>query len=126
MKVGKEAIAGLMVALQIYDQRTDDSLKQFERMQWLVRQFHDVPGVQCAVVTDEESTAAYQAQLTFDQKVIGLSCNEIIQQLKIGTPAIYTRSHYADLGIIIIDPRPLLEGQEQIIADRMTDVIAGN
>jgi uncharacterized pyridoxal phosphate-dependent enzyme len=126
MKVGKEAIAGLMVALRIYDQRADDSLKQFERMQWLINQFQDVPGVRCAVVQDEEGTAAYQAQLTFDQKVIGLSGNEIIHRLKNGTPTIYTRSHYADLGIIIIDPRPLLAGQEQIIADRIKEVISGN
>jgi uncharacterized pyridoxal phosphate-dependent enzyme len=126
MKVGKEAMAGLIVALRRYGQRPDESQKQFERMQWLARQFQDVPGVQCTVVQDEEGTAAYQAQLTFDQKVAGLSGNEIIQRLKSGTPAIYTRYHSANHGTIIIDPRPLLEGQEQINADRIKEVLSGN
>lgn len=33
-----------------------------------------------------------------------------------GNPAVYIRNHYANLGMISIDPRALLEGQEKIIA----------
>jgi uncharacterized pyridoxal phosphate-dependent enzyme len=123
MKVGKEAIMGLLTALQRYDTRPDESEKQRERMQWLIEQFTNTPGVKGAILQDEAGRAIYRAQLAFDQKVIGLSANEIIKQLESGNPAIYTRNHYANLGIINIDPRPLLEGQEKIIVDRIKQLI---
>ena len=123
MKVGKEGIIGLMTALEQYDQKEDYSQSQIDRMNWLIRQFENVPGVKGAVIQDEAGRAIYRAQLTVDAKVTGKDAYVIIKQLESGDPAIYTRNHYANLGVISIDPRPLLCGQEELIADRIKEII---
>lgn len=126
MKVGKEAIAGLLTALQRYDQRPDESERQRGKMEWLIRELNGLPGVKGTIVQDEAGRAIYRAQLTIDPKVAGLSAYELIKRLESGSPAVYTRNHYANLGMLSIDPRPLLEGQEKIIAERMKVIIAGS
>lgn len=124
MKVGKEGIIGLLTALELYEQQEDDSQSQIKRMTWLIEQFDDVPGVQGEIVQDEAGRAIYRAQLTLDTKVIGKDAYTVIKNLEAGNPAIYTRNYYANLGIISIDPRPLLTGQEEIIATRIKEIIS--
>lgn len=123
MKVGKEAMIGLMAALERYEVNKDDSESQIERMTWLIRQFDDVDGITGSIVQDEAGRAIYRAQLCIDAKVTGKDAATVIRELESGNPAIYTRNHYANLGIINIDPRPLLAGQEQIIAARIKEII---
>lgn len=123
MKTGKEAIIGLMSALNGYEALPDTSQAQKERMQWLVGQFSATPGVKGTVVQDEAGRAIYRAQLAFDAAVTGIAADRIIEQLEGGDPAIYTRNHYANLGVIHVDPRPLLPGQEQYIADRIKQIL---
>lgn len=123
MKVGKEAIIGLLAALERYDLNADDSQLQIDRMTWLIRQFDDVDGITGSVVRDEAGRAIYRAQLTVDAKVTGKDAAAVIEQMEAGEPAIYTRNHYANLGIISIDPRPLLKGQEEMIAARIKEII---
>jgi L-seryl-tRNA(Ser) seleniumtransferase/D-glucosaminate-6-phosphate ammonia-lyase len=123
MKVGKEAIAGLLTALQRYDQRPDESGRQREKMERLVAELRDVPGISGAVIQDEAGRSIYRAQLNVDPRQAGISAYELIGQLESGSPAIYTRNHYANLGQISIDPRPLLEGQEQVIVERIKSIV---
>jgi len=124
MKVGKEGIIGLLTALELYEQKEDDSQSQIECMTWLIEQFVDVPGIQGDIVQDEAGRDIYRAQLTLDANIIGKDAYAVIQELEAGNPAIYTRNYYANLGIISIDPRPLLKGQEKIIATRIKEIIS--
>lgn len=123
MKVGKESIVGLLTALERYDLKEDDSQSQIDRMTWLIRQLENVPGIKGAIVQDEAGRAIYRAQLTIDSQVTGKSADVIIAELESGNPAIYTRNHYANLGIINIDPRPLLLDQEQLIVLRIKEIM---
>lgn len=123
MKVGKEAMTGLMAALERYGSVVEDPQRQIDRMNWLARQFDGIAGIEGRVVQDEAGRAIYRAQLTIDAGVVGKSADSIIKELEAGTPAIYTRNHYANLGMISVDPRPLLAGQEELIAARIKEVI---
>ncbi|WP_079912580.1 DgaE family pyridoxal phosphate-dependent ammonia lyase [Paenibacillus sp. 32352] len=124
MKIGKEGIVGFLTALQRYDDKPDESEKQLERMKWLIEQLKDTPGVTGTILQDEAGRAIYRAQLAIDAKVTGKTAYDVIKELEAGNPAVYTRNHYANLGLINIDPRPLLEGQEQIIVTRLKEVLA--
>ncbi|SEG17113.1 DgaE family pyridoxal phosphate-dependent ammonia lyase [Paenibacillus sp. UNC499MF] len=123
MKIGKEGIIGLLTALRRYDNRPDESQQQRERMEWLIGELKDVPGVKGAITQDEAGRAIYRAQLTIDAKAAGKTAYELIQELESGSPAVYTRNHYSNLGIISVDPRPLLEGQERVIAQRIKEIL---
>ncbi|MGL5514638.1 MAG: DgaE family pyridoxal phosphate-dependent ammonia lyase [Sporomusa sp.] len=122
MKVGKEAVIGLLVALERYQQRDDEPQSQIDRMTWLINQVDQIAGVKGALIQDEAGRPIYRAQLTIDEKVAGKDAYTVIKELKSGNPAIYTRNYYANLGIISIDPRPLLPGQEQMIAQRIKEI----
>lgn len=123
MKVGKEAIIGLLAALERYDVNADEAQGQFARMNWLISELSGVEGIKGSIVQDEAGRAIYRAQLTIDAKVTGKDAATVIQELEAGNPAIYTRNHYANLGSISIDPRPLLADQEKIIAARIKEII---
>jgi D-glucosaminate-6-phosphate ammonia-lyase len=127
MKVGKEAVVGLLYALREYleNDGTDEvRAYQRERMRWLAEQLKDVPGLRCELVRDEAGRDIHRLHLKVDPTITGLTAYDVVQKLESGDPAIYTRNHYANVGIIAIDPRPLLEGQERVIAERLRHIFA--
>ena len=48
---------------------------------------------------------------------------QVAAALKKGNPAIYARDHYANVGILQIDPRPLLSGQVQQIIKGLKEIL---
>lgn len=124
MKVGKESIIGLMTALDRYESRKDDSQGQLDRMNWLIKELADIPGIKGAIVQDEAGRAIYRAQLTINEKIVGINAATLVKNLEAGNPGIYTRNYYVNLGMINIDPRPLLLGQEKIIASRIREIVS--
>ncbi|QDX95834.1 DgaE family pyridoxal phosphate-dependent ammonia lyase [Brevibacillus laterosporus] len=122
MKVGKEALVGLVMALERYANKPETGKEQKERMQSFLEQIKDLAGVTGRIVQDEAGREIYRAQLTIDPAEAGMTATELSQKLKEGKPAIYTRDHYANIGIINIDPRPLLPQQEKQIAQRLHQI----
>lgn len=123
MKVGKEAIIGLMTALERYEAKEDDVEGQIARMNWLIQELATLPGIKGELVQDEAGRTIYRAQLTIDEKIAGINAATVVKKLEAGNPAIYTRNYYANIGIINIDPRPLLLDQEKVIASRIREII---
>ena len=122
MKVGKEAISGLIAALNQYPFKDDGVEKQKSRMTALCDKLNQVEGLVCSIKQDEAGRPIYRAQIDV-QKPAGLTAEELLHKLEAGNPAIYLRHHYANIGILSVDPRPLLEGQEDIIADKIISII---
>ncbi|GAA3410143.1 DgaE family pyridoxal phosphate-dependent ammonia lyase [Paenibacillus hodogayensis] len=123
MKVGKENIVGLLTALTRYGSREDGGEEQKRRMELFLRQLDGIPGIKGGIVQDESGRSIFRAKLEIDLAAAGVDAKQLIRLLEAGNPAIYTRNHYSNIGIVFIDPRPLLPGQEQLIADRLRDII---
>lgn len=123
MKTGKESIIGLLTALERYAKRGDNADLQKSRMNGLIADLAGVKGVKGSIAQDEAGREIYRAKLDIDAAVTGISAAEIAKKLIGGNPAIYTRNHYLAQGIIYVDPRPLLEGQEKIIAAKIKEII---
>lgn len=124
MKVSKEAIAGLLTALDLYERRDlhADAQRDRARMEWLVERLSGVAGVRARIVQDEAGREIYRASVAILPEA-GMGAREVVEALEGGDPAIYTRNHQVNLGIINIDPRPLLPGQEQILLERLLAVL---
>jgi D-glucosaminate-6-phosphate ammonia-lyase len=124
MKVSKEAIAGLLTALDLYERRNlaEEARRDKARMEWLVSQLEGVPGIRARVIRDEAGREIYRASVEVLPEA-GKTAQEIVKALESGDPAIYTRNHQVNLGIINIDPRPLLPGQEQILLERLVAIL---
>jgi len=123
MKVGKEQIMGLITALETKKDEAKNVQEQLQKAQWIVEQFKNIPGVSASVVPDEAGRKIFRAQLKFDEQKLKISTYEIIKQLEEGEPAIFTRNYYANLGMISIDLRPLLPGQEKIVVNRLKEIL---
>ncbi|MEV3553384.1 DgaE family pyridoxal phosphate-dependent ammonia lyase [Paenibacillus larvae] len=123
MKIGKEAIMGLLAALRRYKDRDDHAEDQIKRMKHLLNQLEDLPGIQGRLVQDEAGRAIYRAELQVDAAAAGVDARGLIRELESGNPSIYTRNYYANVGKIAIDPRPMRPGEEDLVADRIRQII---
>lgn len=125
MKVGKEAMAGLITALRQYPLRTSNGEQQIARMTHLCNRLAAIEGLTCSIKQDEAGREIYRAQIQVDEQKTGISAEKLLHLLEAGNPAIYLRHHYVNVGILSVDPRPLLEGQEEIIANEIIRIVAG-
>jgi D-glucosaminate-6-phosphate ammonia-lyase len=124
MKVSKEAVAGLLAAIERYEKRDlhAEAQRDKARMEWLVEQLAGVPGVKARLTRDEAGREIYRASVEILPES-GKTAAEIVKALEAGDPAIYTRNHQVNLGIINIDPRPMLPGQEKILLERLLAIL---
>jgi D-glucosaminate-6-phosphate ammonia-lyase len=115
MKVGKEALAGLYSAVVAYMQH--DSEAEQQRCSLLVDQllagFSEVAGTQRLV--DEAGRGIERAGILLDPE----RAADLVAFLRKGNPPIYPRLHLLNLGIVAFDPRPLADGDAQIIVARV-------
>lgn len=126
MKVSKEAMIGLITALRLYDQNNHSVPGQMESMQAVCDELNQVPGLSCHVVKDEAGREIYRAEIRIDARVCGLTAGQMEERLRMGNPAVYLRGYYKSQGILSIDPRPLTQGQADIIVTRIKECLKGD
>ncbi len=123
MKIGKEGVAGLIAALKQYPFKQDNAEEQIERMTKLNDSLAEVEGLTCSIKQDEAGRAIYRAQIQVDASKTGITAADLLHRLESGNPAIFLRHHYVNVGILSVDPRPLLKGQEDIIANEIKSIL---
>jgi L-seryl-tRNA(Ser) seleniumtransferase/D-glucosaminate-6-phosphate ammonia-lyase len=123
MKVSKEAMAGLITALEEYDPARGNPGEQKKRMQFVCGELGHIKGLNCRVTQDEAGREIYRAEIHVGPEA-GMNAAKLNELLKKGDPAIYMREYYVNQGILSIDPRPLFDGQEKIIIDRIKSCLS--
>lgn len=123
MKIGKEGVAGLITALKQYPFKEENAEEQIERMNKLCKSLEEVKGLKCSIKQDEAGRAIYRAQIEVDSLQTGVTAEQLLHRLETGNPAIYLRHHYVNIGVLAVDPRPLLKGQEEIIAQTIKNIL---
>lgn len=124
MKIGKEAIFGLLQALNDYEQ---DALSKEEQLEVLseLKQLNSLPGVEVSIIQDEAGRNIYRGRITIHEQESQLSALELIDELQTGEVAIFTRDYNANIGYFDIDPRPLLRGDMELILEKISAVLGG-
>lgn len=126
MKVGKENIMGLLVAVQEYlagEHRPAVSLPELEAF---AANVDTIPGCSTLIEPDEAGRAIHRCRIDINDKEFGMSAVSVTDALKRGSPAIYTRDYHANEGSISIDPRPLLSALElDTIFERLQELGKG-
>jgi D-glucosaminate-6-phosphate ammonia-lyase len=115
MKVGKEQIVGLWAALMAYARR--DVAAEQARNNALVDELLAgfAPFAETRRLSDEAGRGIERAAIVMPPaRAAGL-----LTFLEKGTPPIHTRSHQANLGIVVFDPRPLADGDVAVIVERV-------
>lgn len=124
MKVGKEAIFGLLYALEQYNPAKLDSEKQLKELGQL-KQLEHLEGVRVTIMKDEAGREIYRGRIHIAEEKAKLNAVTLAQQLKAGATAIFTRDYHAGSGSLDIDSRPLQSGDMEIIIKKIKYLLGG-
>jgi D-glucosaminate-6-phosphate ammonia-lyase len=127
-KVGKEEIAGLITALELYQSRDF----QAERARWtsdmdcVVAGVRDLPGVSARVQYPQANGREVpSAVVKIDSAAAAISAHGVINALQEGEPPICVFEKFAGSGEIVVFPEALRPGEAGTIARRLRAVLEG-
>ena len=127
LKVSKEQVVGLVVAIQRYVSQDFDALlaQEMARAEYMVKAFEDHPYVKPILVfPDETNLPVPRVRLVLDEEGLGVTATEVTQALQQSDPAIYLRSEYSAVGILTVDVQVLRDGEEHIVVERLKEELA--
>ncbi len=123
MKVDKALVAGIMKALFDYlDREEEEATWQKEALDEFGKKIGDLKYIKFGISKDEAGRDIYRGEIRVEASC-PLSAKEILVELQKGDTAIFTRDYKANIGIFHIDPRPLKDGDLDIIADKLRKII---
>ena len=116
MKVGKEQILGLWVALEAYMRRDVDAerSRNSRLVDELLAGF--APFAETRRLADEAGRGIERAGIVLSPA----QAEELVAFLEKGIPPVHTRTHLVNLGIVAFDPRPLADGDVGLIVERVS------
>lgn len=128
MKVGKEQIMGLLAALDQYDNRDHEAQAKHvhETAAWLVEHIGQIEGLRTEEIADEAGRAIWRCRITLDPKSPaseGKTAAMVNDGLLAGDPTVVARTEFLNLGKIDLDPRPLVEGDKELIVEKLTKIM---
>lgn len=127
MKIGKEGIMGLLKALERYENkdREKEIRENIAKVEYLCTEINKIQGLKAIPIQDEAGRAIYRARITLDHKAPASKIQHINEKLREGEPCIYARDEFLNLGKIDLDPRPLVEGDKELIVKRLKEIVEG-
>jgi L-seryl-tRNA(Ser) seleniumtransferase len=134
-KMSRETIVGLVTALKIYMEHDEGAaFEAWERkVKWMIDRLGAIPGIEAGkvyqkVVEDGEPTAP-MCSLVLDEGISRVSGRELVERLKDGDPRIWVLWEPAFLlgegqeGKICINPQYMLDGEEEIVVERIKGLL---
>lgn len=126
-KVGKEEIVGLLTALELFV--AEDPEKRRQRWLALMEELAAAgSGLQHAVlevVADRKRPEIPTVHLRLDEDAAGISALELVEALQDGDPCIHANPGQASDGVVTFGPLCLKDGEPQIIARRLKELLGG-
>lgn len=122
MKVNKEEVLGMMVALELYLSR--DHQKEWELWEKQIKLISDsaltVKGVKTEIHVPQHANHVPSLYIRWNAKEVGISTDEMRKKLRDGHPSIETVGNKEQVGITTWMMEP---GQERIVAQRVKEVL---
>ncbi len=126
MKIGKEGIVGLIVALEEWEKGYYRAAQDAEkaRIQRMVARLTGLPGIHAeALWPSPDPFPIMRAKVSVDPDAAGLNAMALTQLLAEGEPTIKVRGHHAEEGYFLIDPFNLSDAEADFICDRIVEVV---
>ena len=126
MKAGKEEIAGLLKAVELYvEQDFDEEMKHWEEQRdYLVSELSHLPdvrvGVYKALPGEPGSFYLPAAHVALDEEELGTTQEEVVQELWAGNPAIAVDSRPTG---IVLHAQMLKQGEEKAIVSQLRRIL---
>lgn len=126
MKVGKEEIAGLMVALRrfVAHDHTADARRYTEWLEAMAAALRTVPGLRPELRPGGVGGRFFpQLILWLDEAQLGMSAITLVNTLAEGTPPVLVGQGALDEGGIVINPSQLTDGDAGLVLDRLLEAL---
>ena len=124
MKVNKEEMLGMLVALQLFVEKDHEKeWREFEkRAETIRRAAAAVPDVTAEVYVPEVANHVPTVRISWDQDRKKLTPNDVVKALREGEPSIGVRGggRALEIGVWMMKP-----GEEKIVAARLRQVLEG-
>jgi L-seryl-tRNA(Ser) seleniumtransferase len=125
LKVGKEEVVGVLVALQAYahqDQRTEVERLQAQLM-YLHNQIDGINGLRCSIVQEFHGRPQPVMRVDVDPVCAAMTAADVVVALDQGNPAICVSDEPILEGAFIINPFSLQDRDPEIIARRLMAIM---
>ena len=124
MKVNKEEMLGMLVALELYVNRNhEQERREFDkRAETIQKSAAEVPGVKAEVFVPEIANHVPHVRISWDAAAKGMTPADVVKILRDGEPSIGARSEGAAIVVGVFMMRP---GEEKIVARRMRQALSG-
>jgi D-glucosaminate-6-phosphate ammonia-lyase len=124
MKVNKEEMLGMLVALQVCVEKDQDKeWREFEKRAETIRKaVAAVPGVTAEVYVPEVANHVPTVRISWDAEANGLTATDVVKALREGEPSIGALGGRRGLNIGVSMMKP---GEEKFVAARLRQVLAG-
>jgi D-glucosaminate-6-phosphate ammonia-lyase len=123
MKVNKEEILGMMVALESYIKRDHEAeWKEWEkRVATIADSVKDVPSLKTEVRIPEIANHTPHLHITWDESAVSMSPEEVRKQLREGQPSIETTP--GGKNELVMTVWMLQDGEAQVVAKRLRSIL---
>ncbi len=125
MKVGKEELVGLLAAVEWYLGQDHKQLQQSyeDQVTYYTKVFKDIQGVTVhRSFPSEAGQPMPRTEIQFDAEQLGITRDEILEQLRTGAPAIDIAG--AGANGVLINGQTLMPGEIEIIAQRLKEIFS--
>lgn len=125
-KVGKEEIAGLVTALELYQSRdfAAERARWTADMECIAAGISDIPGVIARLQYPQPNGREVPSAIVkIDAAVAGIDAHAVINALQEGDPPICVFEKFAGSGEIVFFPEALRSGEAAIVARRLRAVL---
>ena len=124
MKVNKEEILGMLVALDLYVKKNhEQERREFDkRADAIQKSAAGVPGVQAEIFVPDIANHVPHVRISWDAAAKGITAADVARALRDGEPSIGTRS---EAGTVVVGVWMMRPGEEKIVARRLRQVLSG-
>ncbi|MWV41976.1 DegT/DnrJ/EryC1/StrS family aminotransferase [Natrialba sp. INN-245] len=121
MKVGKEELVGLIVALESFLEEDHDERRRVwrERADRIAADLSDVAGLETAVTTGDGVSVAPEVVVRVDSDAARSSATNLVRVLRAETPRIFVGSDRLDEEVVMISPLCLEAGEIDYLLERI-------
>ncbi len=126
MKASKEALCGVLEALEQWTQRNERSWAdlQADKVARLIERLSHLEGVVAASVPDPTGAPFPRARLKIDPSRTRRTAAKVVDELKAGTPPIWVMDHRVASDEILLELVPLRPNELDVLSARLLEVLS--
>jgi len=126
MKIGKEGIIGLTVAIERYlHAKPETGDEMAKRLEPFMATINTIKGLHAALVRDDAGRDIVRAEITITPELYGHDAVSVAKAFQQGSPAIYFREYHANEGRLEVDVRSVNDEQLASLAQIFKDFASG-